>query len=263
MLKGCSHSLNLNRLHCAITFCNWQKVALCVAFVFTILAISGLCAHFLPPSAVYTLGGTAGTIVLLTAISYLIVRKKAQVNIDENNTISQDTQITLSWEDVMFILSQDSPGFGLRHVDKNSVEHELNEGFYGDALNLDITRDVYGKFFPQDDYDTLLLWPGRAAKDKKKTLIKFWENGVNSFINKSLKGSDSAFFLISYGSDYKNGAYDLNRYGNGLGKKGKSHVRANQITLLPNPSSHLSRKEVIAHYHSALIKAIHDFRKSF
>lgn len=164
---------------------------------------------------------------------------------------------------------------GLHHTSKDSVDSKVKDGFYGDSLNLcPYIEEVWSQLYPEDERDDngwttreqYFLNPNWISTEIKQKIISKWEIGVEDFIRIQLDvfsdGSSLNFLLVDYPNDL--GAYDLNRYGKGLGKKGKQHIdQENILDYITLPvQADMSKDKIVEGYRSAVIEAISKSAKS-
>ncbi len=231
--------------------CSWEKIAIVAASLFAVLALAGHFGQFLPPAAVYACSGVSCALVLATIVMLVISKRKAAA-------------LSFEWSDMICHARKDC-SLGLRHVLSENAEAEKQNGFEGDALNLDITDpETWKKIMPQDSATKTsysrrdaFCMDANAMNDLERLVIMgFWKVRVEQFI-RTFSHENSAFLLINYGEGGKGGACDLDQYGQGLGKKGKKNVTSAQvIAVIQPPIGKLSSQQCVDYYFNEIIKNI-------
>ncbi len=229
-----------------------KKIAILAAMFFSFLILVRNEWDSLPSLLSYCLFA-ASLLLLKEEILRRISSKKVAVEL-------KDTSIN-KWE-VASMAAKHMLGFRCAGSIREA-EKELEKGFHGDALNLDVVASkTWNLAIPNDrpdiegftEQDKFLLWPQRVSDTVKTNFVHFWEEGVKMFIRNCGVERYPSFLLVRYD---ERGAYDTH-YGNGLGKKGKQKVSPDHVlSLLPPPQEALEGEALVSYYSSTLMQAIH------
>lgn len=228
-------------------FWTWKKVALAAAAVFAAGAVASFATGHLPLGI--ACAAISLTLVAIVAIAILLDRRSVSLTPELLDHLVRDAT------------------YGLRCVrDIASAERHQQDNVFGDSLNLDPSVEgVWKEFCPDDpirnneprDLNWYRLSEKRVSLRRKKQVIARWEQGVDDFIRFQVREhSIPAFVLLKYAKDQA-GAYDCDRYGKGLGKRGQSSIAPENVAAIISPPTFpITEDQKVRYYRSELIRCI-------